>query len=96
MHCVSVKPGVDCTFMTKKGCSFNGGKCRPVVETCEGCERILSFEEGQYCGAFPDPAGKWRRGICNLATHQKNGNGKGETTAKVNPLKASKRSAARR
>ena len=35
MHCESIKLGVDCTFMTKKGCSFNGGKCRPVVESCE-------------------------------------------------------------
>ena len=39
MHCESIKPGVDCTFMTKKGCSFNGGKCRTVVESCEGCDR---------------------------------------------------------
>lgn len=96
MHCVSIKPGVDCTFMSKKGCSFNGGKCHPVVDSCEGCDRILAAEDGNYCGSFPDPAVKWRRGACNLATHQKS-NGKGaQTSQKVNPLKASKRAAAGR
>ena len=96
MHCVSIKPGVDCTFMTKKGCSFNGGKCRPVVESCEGCDRVLKNGESSYCNSFPDPAVKWRRGTCNLATHVKNGNGKGQAEAnKINPLKASKRSARR-
>jgi hypothetical protein len=95
MHCESIKPGVDCTFMTKKGCSFNGGKCRPVVESCEGCDRILDANGDRYCNAFPDPSVKWRRGTCNLATHQK-GNGNGaKPEQKVNPLKASKRAARR-
>jgi hypothetical protein len=94
MHCESVKPGVDCTFMTKKGCSFNGGHCKPVVEACTGCDRTLNYEESNFCGSFPDPEAKWRRGSCNLATHVKNG--KKETVQKVNPLKASKRQAAGR
>jgi hypothetical protein len=81
--------------MTKKGCSFNGGTCNPVVEACEGCDRILTKGDASYCTSFPDPAVKWRRGTCNLATHAKNGNGKGQVEAKINPLKASKRSARR-
>jgi len=80
--------------MTKKGCSFNGGKCRPVVESCDGCDRILGANGGRYCGAFPDPTVKWRRGTCNLATHQK-GNGREQEKQKINPLKASKRAARR-
>jgi len=95
MHCVSVKPGVDCTFMTKKGCSFNGGRCRPIVENCQGCERVIDFEDSRYCASFPDPAAKWRRGNCNLATHVKTDKGNGQTV-KLNPLKASKRAAAGR
>ena len=95
MHCESIKLGIDCTFMTKKGCSFNGGKCRPVVEACQGCDRILTAHEDHYCNAFPDPSVKWRRVACNLATHQKsNGNG-AKTEQKINPLKASKRAARR-
>lgn len=94
MHCVSVKPGVDCTFMGKKGCSFNGGGCKPVVESCNGCDRTLEFEAAKYCGSFPDPEAKWRRGACNLASHVKNG--KKEEVQKINPLKASKRQAAGR
>ncbi len=96
MHCVSIKPGLECAFMSKKGCSFNGGKCRPVVEACQGCERLLSLELGNYCGVFPDPAAKWRMGPCNLATHVKNGKKEAAATQKLNPLKASKRKAARR
>jgi hypothetical protein len=94
MHCASVKPGTDCMFMTKKGCSFNGGHCKPVVEACTGCERTLVFEGANYCTSFPDPESKWRRGPCNLATHAKVE--KKETAQKVNPLKASKRKAAGR
>jgi len=94
MHCESLKPGVDCTFMTKKGCSFNGGGCKTVVEECRGCERTLGSNGSTYCVSFPDPGTKWRRGSCNLATHVKNG--KKETVQKVNPLKASKRQAAGR
>jgi hypothetical protein len=40
--------------------------------------------------SFPDPAMKWKNGVCNMATHMKS-----QTTAenhKLNPLKASKRS----
>lgn len=95
MRCESIKPGVECTFMTKKGCTFNGGRCNPVVEACEGCDRILEVPEGRFCGVFPEPAVKWRRGACNLATHHK-GNGKGNQDGqRINPLKASKRSARR-
>ena len=94
MRCVSIKPDLDCTFMTKKGCSFNGGSCKPVVADCSGCERTLSANGDTYCGSFPDPAVKWRRGPCNLATHVKNG--KKETVQKINPLKAFNRSAAGR
>ncbi len=94
MRCETVKQGIECTFMTKKGCSFNGGKCHQVVESCEGCDRILNFEDARYCNSFPDPAVKWRRGTCNLATHVKVE--RAGTGQKINPLKASKRAAAGR
>ena len=88
----TVKEGFECFFMTKKGCQFNGGSCHQIVENCEGCQRVKEFPTGKYCITFPEPAVKWRAGICNMATHMKNnkkdnGNGNG----KINPLKASKR-----
>jgi len=91
MVCNTVKSGVECAFMTKKGCNFNGGSCHTIVEACVGCDRAKTFPNGTYCISFPEPAVKWRRGICNMATHMK-------TEAKVeefklNPLKASKRAA---
>jgi hypothetical protein len=86
--------------MGKQGCSFNGGTCYPVVESCQGCGKALTLSEGTYCQSCPDPqikwkngscnlAIKWKNGSCNLATHIKSGT---EKVVKLNPLKASKRS----
>ncbi len=90
MVCTSTKEGVECAFMSKKGCQFNGGTCHPIVEQCEGCQKIHEFPTGKYCLAFPDPASKWRKGVCNMATHVKT---EGKKAGKINPLKASKRQA---
>ena len=89
MDCATVKSGVECVFMTKKGCSFNGGICHPAVEACDGCNRTIQYSEAWYCTSCPDPSIKWKNGRCNLATHVK-GEIKTEKI-KLNPLKASKR-----
>ncbi|MCP4681423.1 MAG: hypothetical protein GY864_03735 [Desulfobacterales bacterium] len=89
MVCSSVKEGVECNFMDKKGCRFNGGTCHSIVEQCEGCDRLGDFSAGSYCLVFPDPSAKWRMGNCNMATHLKVA--KKKSNGKVNPLKASKR-----
>jgi hypothetical protein len=68
--------------MAKKGCSFLGGSCRPVDAKCEGCDRIMSIGGGAYCSVFPDPAAKWRRGDCGMATHIKS-DAKAAAEAKV-------------
>ncbi len=91
MDCTSVKPGVGCSFMSKTGCQFNGGTCHAIVDKCEGCMRAQEFPTGKYCLVFPDPAAKWRVGNCNMATNAQNGDQE-ETSKKINPLKASKRS----
>ncbi len=89
MDCTTVKPGVECVFMTKKGCSFNGGTCHKIIEACDGCNRSSDFPGGWYCAACPDPSLKWKAGKCNMATHVKD---ESKTkTIKINPLKASKR-----
>jgi hypothetical protein len=89
MVCTSVKPGIECFFMTKNGCQFNGGACHQIVEQCEGCQKVMEFPTGKYCISFPDPAVKWRHGNCNMATNVKVATVK--TNEKINPLKASKR-----
>lgn len=89
MLCTTIKENVECPFMTSSGCSYIDGVCRPVVEACEGCARVSEFPSGLYCSATPDPAAKWKRGRCNLATHVKEDTV--ETKSKINPLKASKR-----
>ena len=89
MVCNSVKESMECIFMTKKGCSFNGGKCHPIVEECHGCSRASQFSSGWYCTACPDPSVKWKHGNCNFATHVEKAVQVNIT--KVNPLKASKR-----
>ena len=89
MICQSVKVGVDCIFMKKIGCSFNGGTCYPVVDSCEGCDRIEVYTSGRYCKSCADPAGKWSFGDCNFATHIRKE--KATVHNRLNPLKASKR-----
>jgi len=90
MVCQTVKAGVECTFMTKKGCGFNGGTCHNILEKCEGCAKIIENASGKYCMIYPDPGAKWAVGGCPTATHVKKT--KEETSQKINPLKASKRS----
>ncbi len=88
MLCETVKKGVDCAFMSKKGCGFIGGSCQPGVEKCEGCNKIFEYETGKYCKVYPDPKSKWLRGNCPSASHVKLVI---KEAQKINPLKASKR-----
>jgi hypothetical protein len=94
MLCTTIKDGVDCVFMSANGCTYNSARCHPIIDHCDGCARVGEFPTGKYCGAAPDPAAKWVRGLCNIATHIK----KEEKVEalKVNPLKASKRAVAGR
>jgi hypothetical protein len=74
---------------TAEGVMVKGIQLSPVVEQCTGCARIREFEEQQFCSSYPLPEKKWLDGRCNLATHVKTQ----AASAKVNPLKASKRAA---
>jgi hypothetical protein len=94
MQCQTVLPGTECTFWGKKGCVFTEGACEPIVETSEGCERVVDGSIGKVCSAYPAPQRKWTMGICNFATHVKV-EIKTED-AKINPLKASKKAAAKK
>lgn len=76
---------------TSDGMLYKGAVFHPVIDKCEGCGRIRDFEGAQYCSSYPLPTAKWSLGVCNFATHAKANAGSGQ--AKVNPLKASKRSA---
>lgn len=89
MVCQTVKAGVECVFMAKKGCGFNGGTCHTIVEQCNGCGKVIEYSDSQYCMLYPDPAGKWSFGRCTGATHVKAESK--ATEQKINPLKASKR-----
>jgi hypothetical protein len=75
--------------MTASGCSYNGGVCHEIVESCNGCNRTVAFNSGWYCSASPEPAKRWQVGNCNMATHVKSAASTAQ--AKVNPIKASKR-----
>lgn len=67
---------------------INGMIMNQIVEQCEGCGRINEFEGHKYCNTYPQPASKWRLGICNFSTHVKVA---ATNKGKVNPIKASKR-----
>ncbi len=92
MQCITLKKGTECAFMTNKGCNFNGGRCHPVVDNCQGCSRTVNSSDGTFCAVAPNPSTKWLRGSCNFATHLERK--AAEKAQKLNPLKASKRAAA--
>jgi hypothetical protein len=94
MQCQTQKPGVECLFMKKAGCSYSNGQCYTIVETCEGCTRVVEYATGRFCSSFPYPAQKWQSTGCPMATHVKKAQKAEE--AKVNPLKASKRAAGKK
>ncbi|MCL1980263.1 MAG: PxxKW family cysteine-rich protein [Proteobacteria bacterium] len=73
---------------------FSDGSFLPVIEQCNGCERIVETEGGRFCDTYINPPVKWRLGICNFATHAKP-----EVKVvkiRVNPLKAAKRASRRK
>lgn len=76
--------------MGKNGCTYNGGKCYPVAEACQGCDRAIEYPTGLFCSTYSEPQLKWVSGTCSLATHIKKVQDKSKGK-KINPLKASKR-----
>ena len=85
---------------TAEGVVVNGFVVSPIIDKCEGCDRIREFEGENFCSSYASPASKseispraaskWSGGRCNFATHVKV---QVAAAAKVNPLKASKRAA---
>jgi hypothetical protein len=73
---------------------YSSGFFSPVIEKCDGCDRIIEVDTARYCRTYAAPAAKWKAGICNFATHVK----PEISTAilKVNPLKAAKRASRRK
>ena len=92
MQCQTVKVGKECTFMSTNGCTYAGKTCYPIVEGCNGCNRVMTLSNGVYCTTYADPASKWAIGSCNFATHVKIETKQEEVKMK-NPLKASKKAA---
>ena len=76
-----------------EGVTVNGFVLKPVIDKCEGCDRVREFEAEKFCSSYPAPDRKWAEGRCNFATHMRID---AKAAAKVNPLKASKRAAKRR
>lgn len=75
---------------TAEGVLVNGFAISPIIEKCEGCDRVRDFDEQKFCASYPTPERKWVGGRCNFSTHVKVAVA---AAAKVNPLKASKRAA---
>lgn len=75
---------------TAEGVLVKGIAISPIIDRCEGCDRVREFDEQKFCSSYPMPERKWVGGRCNFATHAKTA---AAAAAKVNPLKASKRAA---
>jgi hypothetical protein len=85
--------GLQNAARTPQGVAVNGFVLSPIIDKCEGCDRIREFEEEKFCSSYPAPDRKWAEGRCNFATHMRVD---AKAAAKVNPLKASKRSVKKR
>jgi len=46
MLCQTIKEGTECFFMGKQGCTYNGGVCYPIVESCQGCGKSMTLSQG--------------------------------------------------
>lgn len=79
---------------TDMAAKFEQGLFLTIVEQCEGCDRVVAHEAGNYCSSYANPAAKWRLGMCNFATHVKPE--VAAITARINPLKAAKRASKRK
>jgi hypothetical protein len=53
MICTILKEEIDCVFMTRQGCTYNGGHCEPVVQACEGCGHVKEVDPTHQ------PSGTW-------------------------------------
>lgn len=75
--------------MVEAALKYSNGEFKPVIDKCDGCERVIEESGTQFCRTFLNPAAKWKLGICNFATHER----PEILVAKVriNPLKAAKR-----
>lgn len=72
---------------------YASGMFQQIIDKCDGCERSIDVDTARYCSAYTAPESKWRLGLCNFATHVKPEIS--VSTIKINPLKASKRAAAK-
>ena len=73
---------------------YTSGLFDPIIDKCEGCERIVDTGKDKYCQTYVAPEAKWKLTICNFATHVKPEIATAQT--KINPLKASKRAMAKK
>lgn len=64
---------------------------RPVIEQCNGCDRVKSDGAAQMCSAFAFPDTKWRLGPCSMATHIKAESAKSGEKQRVGQQKQKKR-----
>lgn len=75
------------------GTGINNGNVehRAIVESCNGCDRILAGGADKTCSAFAFPDTKWRLGPCSMATHIKVETGKAGEKQRVGQQKQKKR-----
>ncbi len=64
---------------------------RPIIEQCNGCDRVSAEGDGKICSAFAFPDTKWRLGPCSMATHIKVETAKGAEKQRVGQQKQKKR-----
>lgn len=81
-------------MQTTEAANYGQRSFQPIIDKCEGCDRVVGENDVNYCKTYVNPAAKWRIGYCNFATHSKPEIN--VVKVRINPLKASKRASRRK
>ena len=51
-------------MQTSEPVKYSAGAFLPVIEQCDGCDRIVEENSSKFCKSYMNPEAKWRLGIC--------------------------------
>jgi hypothetical protein len=87
------KRNKECAFWSEEDqkCVSLDGDCFPIIEQCEGCDKIYEFEGVYYCKVYTNPKRKWEMIPCYFKKQKEREIEIEKKKDLLNPIKMSKR-----
>lgn len=63
-----LKRATICSYY-KDGICLLEYECKEIPKACEKCNKVVEFDGTKYCSVYVNPEGKWKNGICPMASH---------------------------